>query len=66
MNNLQRGILFGLGLAADEHKKLAKSKAHFVSVDEWIGYKRGVSDYFHKIHELEQHFETSDQECSDE
>ena len=49
MNDYQRGIHFGLQLAVEKHLELAKSMAHFVTVEEWKGYKRGVEEYRDKL-----------------
>jgi len=49
MNDYQRGMQFGLHLAIETHRELAKSMAHFVTIDEWKGYKSGVEDYRDKL-----------------
>ena len=41
-------------LAENIEGSLAKSMAHFVSVKEWEGYKRGVQAYTERLRALSQ------------
>ena len=52
MNDFERGMQVGLQMAVELEMQMRKSMAHFVTVEEWKGYKNGVLSYKARIEQL--------------